>query len=461
MHCRPGDWLKTIQPCEDGLRWVTNPESFAGLSQFESRSEQVPPRGKRGDWPPTGGVSSSSEGLLLPAPVLARASQTATITSLVLSRLPTMSSLHTPRVNLALIGLGGVGSSTLSILQSSPALVSKFHLIGLANSSNTLLLTNPGIPTLPSSANPSRWLNEHSDASPLDLDGFVSKLAAVKGETIVVDNTSDEKVAGLYPTMLKLGLHVVTPNKKAGSGDLKLWEQIVAACEEKGSLYYGESTVGAGLPILTSLKDLVETGDEVVKIEGVLSGTRESSQNQNLSGRGREVGSASGTGALSCRFSRPNQHCPAASQLAFGGEAKLKERRNMFSCSRLPVLESGSGVHICRACRRFSPTLPARARVVDRVMRELTLALLRALVFQCRTSSTTTRPRRPSSPSRRSRPSSTPPSRSATRSLTLGTTCRVSTSPGSLPSSRDRSPRSRTHSRKGESNTVHSAIFSS
>jgi len=70
---------------------------------------------------------------------------------------------------------------------------------------------------------------------------------------------------------------VVTPNKKAWSGDLSLWEDIKTAGGEKGSLYYGESTVGAGLPILTTLKDLVETGDEIVKIEGVLSGTRKCS----------------------------------------------------------------------------------------------------------------------------------------------------------------------------------------
>ncbi|KAL7410078.1 putative HOM6-homoserine dehydrogenase [Mrakia frigida] len=180
--------------------------------------------------------------------------------------------MHTPQINIALVGLGGVGTSTLQILQS-PSLASKFHLIALANSSSSLLIANHGIPTLPSSANPSRWLNEHAQAQPLDLPAFLTRLSLIKGETILVDNTSDEKVAALYPTMLRLGLHVVTPNKKAWSGDLSLWEDIKKAVEEKGSLCYGESTVGAGLPILTTLKDLVETGDEIVKIEGVLSGT--------------------------------------------------------------------------------------------------------------------------------------------------------------------------------------------
>jgi homoserine dehydrogenase len=179
------------------------------------------------------------------------------------------------KINVALLGLGGVGSCTLSILQS-PLLSPKFTLVALANSSSSLLASpSSSIPTIPSSTSASKWLNEQSNRQPLDLPALLSKLSMVQGETVVVDNTSSENVANLYPTMLRLGLHVCTPNKKAWSGDLKLWEDILAAKGEKGSLCYGESTVGAGLPILTTLKDLVETGDEVVKVEGVLSGTRQ------------------------------------------------------------------------------------------------------------------------------------------------------------------------------------------
>ena len=68
----------------------------------------------------------------------------------------------------------------------------------------------------------------------------------------------------LYPTILGMNIHLVTPNKKGFSSGLELYQKIQSASYPKtGSLVYGESTVGAGLPILSSLKDLVETGDEV------------------------------------------------------------------------------------------------------------------------------------------------------------------------------------------------------
>lgn len=69
----------------------------------------------------------------------------------------------------------------------------------------------------------------------------------------------------------------MTPNKKAFSGNLGLWRDIFREAyspeHPSGGLIYHESSVGAGLPVISTLRDLVETGDEVVKIEGVFSGT--------------------------------------------------------------------------------------------------------------------------------------------------------------------------------------------
>lgn len=78
----------------------------------------------------------------------------------------------------------------------------------------------------------------------------------------------------MYPQILSMGVNIVTPNKKATSGSEELYRQIQAASYPNTSaMLYGESTVGAGLPILSTLKDLVETGDEIEKVEGVFSGT--------------------------------------------------------------------------------------------------------------------------------------------------------------------------------------------
>ena len=77
-----------------------------------------------------------------------------------------------------------------------------------------------------------------------------------------MDNTSSDDVAALYPTFLSRGLSVVTPNKKAYSSSLELYKKIIAASEAADTKYLNEATVGAGLPIIQTLKDLVQTGDK-------------------------------------------------------------------------------------------------------------------------------------------------------------------------------------------------------
>lgn len=114
---------------------------------------------------------------------------------------------------------------------------------------------------------------EKSDTAPIPLDSLVDHLAKAPGKAIIVDNTSSQDVADSYPSFLQAGISVVTPNKKAFSGSYELWQNIFGASEASGAKVYHESSVGAGLPIISTLKDLVETGDEVTKIEGVFSGT--------------------------------------------------------------------------------------------------------------------------------------------------------------------------------------------
>lgn len=90
----------------------------------------------------------------------------------------------------------------------------------------------------------------------------------------MVDNTSSQEVADCYPLFLQLGINVITPNKKGFSGNYSLWEDIFTAANSLGGgAIFHESTVGAGLPVISTLKDLINTGDEVQKIEGVFSGT--------------------------------------------------------------------------------------------------------------------------------------------------------------------------------------------
>jgi len=112
----------------------------------------------------------------------------------------------------------------------------------------------------------------------LPFPEVIDYLATAPGKVILVDNTSDSTLAGAYPLILNRGISIVTPNKKAFSGNYDLWTDIFAAAANgSGPPSHGyvfhESTVGAGLPVLSTLHELVDTGDRVMKIEGVFSGT--------------------------------------------------------------------------------------------------------------------------------------------------------------------------------------------
>lgn len=107
----------------------------------------------------------------------------------------------------------------------------------------------------------------------LPLNEIIEYLAAAPGKAILVDNTSSQDIADNYPNFLASGISIVTPNKKAFSGSYKLWQDIFSAAETSEAKVYHESSVGAGLPVISTLKDLVNTGDEVQKIEGIFSGT--------------------------------------------------------------------------------------------------------------------------------------------------------------------------------------------
>ena len=91
--------------------------------------------------------------------------------------------------------------------------------------------------------------------------------------TVIIDCTADEKVARHYRDWLAQGIHVVTPNKKANSAEMPYYDSLREARRVGGSHYLYEGTVGAGLPVVQTLRDLRETGDEIDSIEGIFSGT--------------------------------------------------------------------------------------------------------------------------------------------------------------------------------------------
>jgi aspartokinase/homoserine dehydrogenase 1 len=110
--------------------------------------------------------------------------------------------------------------------------------------------------------------------TPLDLDAFEAHVHADHlPHTVIIDCTADDDVAQRYAGWLERGIHIITPNKKAFSGSQTYYEQLSQSAEAGGSHYLYETTVGAALPIIKTIRDLVDTGDRIHSIKGILSGT--------------------------------------------------------------------------------------------------------------------------------------------------------------------------------------------
>jgi homoserine dehydrogenase len=108
---------------------------------------------------------------------------------------------------------------------------------------------------------------------PNDLDAFAAHVRGDEGrDALLIDCSANDEVAAHYASWLAAGIHVVTPNKLAGSGDLSRWKAIRAACAS-GARFRYEATVCAGLPVVQTLRDLLDTGDELLAVEGMFSGT--------------------------------------------------------------------------------------------------------------------------------------------------------------------------------------------
>ena len=119
------------------------------------------------------------------------------------------------------------------------------------------------------------WRGRFQAASePADLDRFTAHLLdSHLPHVVIVDCSASPEVADRYPQWLAAGIHVVTPNKQAGAGPLDRYAAIREAAAASGARFRYEATVGAGLPVISTLRDLLDTGDAVTSIEGIFSGT--------------------------------------------------------------------------------------------------------------------------------------------------------------------------------------------
>ena len=125
------------------------------------------------------------------------------------------------------------------------------------------------------------WLGEADAASQwkdaaqttCDLDAFARHVQVEHlPHAVIIDCSASDAVAARYADWLAAGIHIVTPNKHAGAGPSERWRAIRAATTG-GARFRYEATVGAGLPVISTLRDLLDTGDELIAAEGIFSGT--------------------------------------------------------------------------------------------------------------------------------------------------------------------------------------------
>jgi aspartokinase/homoserine dehydrogenase 1 len=175
-------------------------------------------------------------------------------------------------LSIGVIGPGAVGRVLLDQLASQSArLREQFNLdlrIRGILSSQRMVLAPTGVDL----ANWRGALDEQAVAA--DMGRFVEHVHAdYLPHTVFIDCTASESVARQYRAWFERGIHVVTPNKKANSADWAFYQSLREARRVSRAHYLYEATVGAGLPVIQTLRDLRGTGDDVVSIEGIFSGT--------------------------------------------------------------------------------------------------------------------------------------------------------------------------------------------
>ncbi len=174
-------------------------------------------------------------------------------------------------LSIGLIGPGTVGRVLLAQIATQIERLRELNLDlrvrGIASSKRMLLEE--------SSIDLSRWAERMAEAGePLNLEKFINHIQAdYVPHTLVIDCTASAAVADQYRDWLARGIHIVTPNKKANSGTLPYYRSLQDAKRDAGTHYLYEATVGAGLPIIQTLRDLRGTGDDITQIEGIFSGT--------------------------------------------------------------------------------------------------------------------------------------------------------------------------------------------
>jgi aspartokinase/homoserine dehydrogenase 1 len=176
-------------------------------------------------------------------------------------------------LNVFIVGVGLIGGTLINqIARHNDDLIKdhklKINIVGMANSKK-MLFDEEGLSLEKS------W-KEHliEKGEEGSISGFINKMTQFNLSNAVFANcTSSMDIVNRYEEILKQSISITTPNKLASSGDLELFNKLKKLAKKNDVKFLYETNVGAGLPVITTLNDLKNSGDKILKIEGVLSGT--------------------------------------------------------------------------------------------------------------------------------------------------------------------------------------------
>ncbi|WP_286263394.1 bifunctional aspartate kinase/homoserine dehydrogenase II [Thalassotalea atypica] len=173
-------------------------------------------------------------------------------------------------IGLVIAGAGNIGQRFIELLPSQVAKVpalENLHLVGIA-SSKRILLNTDGLDVESSF----EQFEQHSKS--YQQDDLLNWLTHHPyDELVVVDITPSKAFSELYQPFFERGIHVIGANKWAASSSTANYNKLLQSAKEHDSLWLGNTTVGAGLPINFAIDDLIASGDEIEEISGIFSGT--------------------------------------------------------------------------------------------------------------------------------------------------------------------------------------------
>jgi aspartokinase/homoserine dehydrogenase 1 len=175
-------------------------------------------------------------------------------------------------LNVFMVGTGLIGKTFVNMVHEQYNKLAKenlleINIVAIANSKK-MIFREDGL-------NLKTCVDDMSQSGEaMTMSAFVDQMILLNlPNSIFVDNTSSEQVTDFYEAILSANISIVTPNKKANSGPHEKYKTLRATAFKRGAKFLYETNVGAGLPVINTLNDLLLSGDKVVRIEAVLSGT--------------------------------------------------------------------------------------------------------------------------------------------------------------------------------------------